>query len=442
MSENTAVVLGAGLTGSLLSIFLVRRGYDVKVIEKRSDLRKQQLGGGRSINLALSRRGKKALRQVGLDEEVNRIAIPMKGRMMHNEQGALTFQSYGKEGQAIYSVSRTHLNKILLNKAEEEGVKLLFDHTCTHIDLASNRCTIEYDGITHTEEAGMLFGADGAFSRLRGQMQRTPRYNYSQEYIDHGYKELDMPPAADGSFAMEPHALHIWPRGKFMLIALPNPDCTFTCTLFYPYEGEHSFEQINSPDEVEHFFRQYFPDLIPLMPDYKEQFFEHPTSSMVTIRCYPWSRGNNLLIGDAAHAILPFYGQGMNAGFEDCHVLDQLIGQHNGQWEEIIGEFQQLRKPDADAIAQLAADNFVEMRDFVADPAFLRRKEIESELQDRYPNDWLPLYSMVTFSDMRYSEALHRGIVQREIMDDYMRALNGSKPPDYEAIIQKLKTHD
>ncbi len=434
-------ILGAGLVGTLLSLYLKKRGYQVKVFEKRSDLRKSNNEGGRSINLALSKRGIKALEEVGVFADVKSVLIPMEGRMMHNREGNLTFQPYGKEGQHINSVSRSVLNEHLIEAAEQEGVQLCFDHTCTAVDLENTTISFEHNGKESTEHFDLVFGADGAYSQLRQAMFRTNRFNYQQFYIEHGYKELTIPPTESGDFAINPNALHIWPRGKYMLIALPNLDRSFTCTLFLPFEGDPSFETLTNKKSVQSFFEKTFADTLPLIENLDEEFFENPTSSLVTVKCYPWVKNNCVLIGDASHAIVPFYGQGMNAGFEDCFVLNKLLNEFDDNWDKTLNAYQQLRKEDGDAITDLALNNFIEMRDLVADDKFLLQKKIERHLQDAYPDKWLPLYSMVTFSDLRYSEALEIGKKQQAIMDEVMNRndiFENWESLDFEEIVNQL----
>jgi kynurenine 3-monooxygenase len=434
-------ILGAGLVGTLLSLYLKKRGYQVKVFEKRSDLRKSNNEGGRSINLALSKRGIKALEEVGVFADVKSVLIPMEGRIMHNREGNLTFQPYGKEGQHINSVSRSVLNEHLIEAAEQEGVQLCFDHTCTAVDLENTTISYEHNGKESTEHFDLVFGADGAYSQLRQAMFRTNRFNYQQFYIEHGYKELTIPPTESGDFAINPNALHIWPRGKYMLIALPNLDRSFTCTLFLPFEGDPSFETLTNKKSVQSFFEKTFADTLPLIENLDEEFFENPTSSLVTVKCYPWVKNNCVLIGDASHAIVPFYGQGMNAGFEDCFVLNKLLNEFDDNWDKTLNAYQQLRKEDGDAITDLALNNFIEMRDLVADDKFLLQKKIERHLQDAYPDKWLPLYSMVTFSDLRYSEALEIGKKQQAIMDEVMNRndiFENWKSLDFEEIVNQL----
>lgn len=422
--DEKITILGAGLVGALLGLQLAQLGYKVAVYEKRHDPRSTQHYAGRSINLALSKRGLKALEAVGLADGIKEAVIPMHGRVVHLADGSINFQAYGKEGQYINSVSRSGLNMLLIEAAEKAGVEFFFSHKCEEVNVAEK--VLVFQNPTEFKkhvDYDILLGADGAFSALRQEMQRLDRFNYSQEYIEYGYKELSIPPTASGDFAMEPNGLHIWPRGNYMLIALPNPDKSFTLTLFFPFEGKLSFASINTPEKALDFFKEQFPDALSLMPHGISEYFDNPTSSLVTVKCQPWVyEGHTALIGDAAHAIVPFYGQGMNAGFEDCFVLGQLVQQEKGDWTKVFGEFERLRKPDADAIAELALRNFVEMRDLVADPLFLLRKKIEQRIQTQFPDRWMPLYSMVTFSSLRYSEALHLGKAQdrvlQKILDD------------------------
>jgi len=423
--KKEITIIGAGLVGSLLSIYLAKRGHKVSIYERRSDMRREDMIAGRSINLALSDRGLLALEKVGLTDEIKKICIPMHGRQIHNVDGSITFQPYGKEGQYINSVSRGELNKQLMTIAEEHGVNINFNEKCTTLDWKNDK--IEFENTAGKQlpssKADIIFGADGAFSaaRLQHQLQHD-KFDYHQYYIDCGYKELSIPPNEEGEFALEPNALHIWPRKDYMLIALPNLDKTFTCTLFFPFEGELSFDKINTEEKVKQFFATNFADIVPLMPDYVNEFFTNPTSSLVTIKCFPWVKDDKFaLIGDAAHALVPFFGQGMNCGFEDCRILDELIEKNGDDWHKILSEYQTLRKPDADAIADMAANNFTEMRDRTADPKFLLQKKIEARLHENYPDKWIPAYSQVTFSPhIRYSDALARGNRQETIMQEVM----------------------
>lgn len=441
-------IIGAGLVGSLLSIYLSKRGYKIKLYERRTDMRKESVSAGRSINLALSDRGIKALEEVGIMNEIRMICIPMNGRYIHNADGTTAFQPYGKQGQFINSVSRGELNKKLIDIAEKYGAEIFFNHKCERIDWDRSTITFEIaDLIPQTVNFKFLFAADGAYSaaRLQHQLQHD-RFQYTQYYIDFGYKELNIPAGGDGKFKMEKNALHIWPRGNYMLIALPNIDGSFTCTLFFPFEGEPSFASLNTREKVRAFFEKTFQDAVPLMPALEEDFFINPTSSLVTIKCHPWIRGDRFaLIGDAAHAIVPFFGQGMNCGFEDCSVLNSLLEKHRDDWKKILSEYQELRKPDADAIAELALNNFIEMRDKVADPKFLLQKKIEARLHEKYPDKWIPAYSQVTFSpDMRYSEALERGSKQEAIMKEVMQQENIHEKWDdeklHEGIISQINS--
>ncbi|HYK45944.1 MAG TPA: NAD(P)/FAD-dependent oxidoreductase [Parafilimonas sp.] len=449
--EKSITIVGAGLVGSLLSIFLARRGYKIKLYERRADMRKNQVQAGRSINLALSDRGLLALQQVGLAEEIKGISIPMHGRYIHHIDGSTAFQPYGKEGQYINSVSRATLNIKLINVAEAHGVEIFFNHKCSSIDWNKNEIKFDVtsDSLNlkpQTSNFKFLFAADGAFSAVRLQHQlQHDKFDYQQYYIDCGYKELTIPATAAGDFAMRTNALHIWPRKNYMLIALPNLDKTFTCTLFFPFEGPLSFSNLDAEQKVRTFFEETFPDAVPLMPNYVQEFFDNPTSSLVTVKCFPWIREEKFaLIGDAAHAIVPFFGQGMNCGFEDCRILDELIEKYDGDWSVILNEYQTLRKPDADAIADLAVANFTEMREKTADPKFLLQKKIEGILHEKYPDKWIPAYSLVTFSPhVRYSEALKKGQWQENIMQHVMQTPGIEEMWNddalHESIIQKIK---
>ena len=427
--KKSVTIVGAGLVGSLLSIYLSKRGYKVNVFERRADMRLETMSAGRSINLALSDRGWRGLEGVGIADDIKKISIPMYGRFIHHKDGTNAYQPYGKDNQAIYSVSRADINMKLMDLAEQqENVNIQFNKKCTLINRKDLAITFE-DNVTKetsNSSADLLFGADGAFasSRLSIQLQ-SDRFEYNQHYIDCGYKELIIPAGKNGEFLLDKNALHIWPRGSFMMIALPNPDGNFTCTLFLPFEGEKSFSNLKTDKQVEDFFKSEFSDAFTLMPTLISDFKTNATASLVTVKCSPWVFDNKIgLIGDAAHAIVPFYGQGMNCGFEDCVVLNELIEKHNDDWDIIFPEYEQLRKPDGDAIADLAIANFVEMRDKTADPKFILQKKIEAKFSQHYPDKWIPLYSMVTYSPhIRYSTALKEGQKQQKIMDEIM-ALN------------------
>jgi kynurenine 3-monooxygenase len=427
--KKKVTIVGAGLVGSLLSIYLSKRGYKVNVFERRADMRLETMSAGRSINLALSDRGWRGLEGVGIADDIKKISIPMYGRFIHHKDGKNVYQPYGKDNQAIYSVSRADINMKLMDLAEQqENVNIQFNKKCTLINRKDLAITFE-DNLTKEtslNSADLLFGADGAFasSRLSIQLQ-SDRFEYNQHYIDCGYKELIIPAGKNGEFLLDKNSLHIWPRGSFMMIALPNPDGNFTCTLFLPFEGEKSFSNLKTDKQVEDFFKSEFSDAFTLMPTLISDFKTNATASLVTVKCFPWVFDNKIgLIGDAAHAIVPFYGQGMNCGFEDCVVLNELIEKHNDDWDIIFPEYEQLRKPDGDAIADLAIANFVEMRDKTADPKFILQKKIEAKFSQHYPDKWIPLYSMVTYSPhIRYSTALKEGQKQQKIMDEIM-ALN------------------
>ncbi len=421
--EKIAIV-GAGLVGSLQAILLAKKGYHVEVFERRPDMRNVKLIAGRSINLALSDRGWKALKMAGVDNKIKETAIPMYGRMMHAEDGTLTPQAYGKEGQAIYSVSRGGLNQTLMNLADKyDNVNFNFNKACKNVDLENNELT--FSDVETNEKTifspDRIFGTDGAFSAIRARLQKTSRFNYSQTYLKHGYKELCIPANPDGTHQIDKNSLHIWPRGEYMMIALPNIDGSFTCTLFFPFEGANSFESIKTEQDVLRFFNERFADAVPLMPDLVTEYFENPTSPLVTVKCEPWNYSDKIiLMGDASHAIVPFYGQGMNSGFEDCSVFEEMSANFDGDWAKLFEDFANERKPNGDAIADLAIQNFIEMRDKVADESFLLRKKIEKKLFTKYPDKWMPLYSQVTFSHIPYATANAQGKKQEKIMDVIM----------------------
>ncbi|MFN2439499.1 MAG: FAD-dependent oxidoreductase, partial [Chitinophagaceae bacterium] len=395
------------------------------------------------INLALSDRGIKSLKEVGIADAVLQIAIPMYGRHIHNADDSYAFQPYGKQGQFINSVSRRDLNCKLMALAEQHGTQIYFNKKCNTIDWNKNQVELEHTINNQRSNINfdILFGADGAYSTARlSHMVQHDKFDYQQYYIDCGYKELSIPAGGNGSFLLEKNALHIWPRQNYMLIALPNLDGTFTGTLFFPFHGEQSFENLSTEGAVKDFFTKTFPDVVPLIPDLKAQFFNNPISSLVTVKCFPWIRDDKFcLIGDAAHAIVPFFGQGMNAGFEDCSVLNNLMEKYDNDWKTILEEFQNLRKPDADAIADLAINNFTEMRAKIADPKFLLQKKIEAKLHEYYPDKWIPAYSQVTFSPhIRYSEALRNSQKQEAIMQEIMNEENIEEVWDSRNLLDKI----
>ncbi len=408
------IIIGAGLAGSLLACYLAQDGYSVSVYERRSDPRRAGYAGGRSINLALSVRGITGLAGAGLDTLVMRDeAIRMPGRMIHPlAGGAPVYQPYSHDANdAINSVSRGGLNIALLNAASAyKNIAFFFDHTCLDIDIDAPSATFATAGGTVTAKASLILGADGAFSPVRGRLQKTDRFEYSQTYLQHGYKELHIPATASGEYAMEPHALHIWPRGGSMMIALPNRDKSFTCTLFWPFRGEHSFANLQTREHVLSFFSQQYSDAVPLMPTLADDYAKNPTSSLVTVRCWPWQySGKVCVLGDSAHAIVPFYGQGMNAAFEDCLALATCLRAHKTDRVAALEAFEAQRKPNADAIADMALANFIEMRDKVGQPAFLYRKKIEQTIHAAFPGKVTPQYNLVSFSTVPYATAQQRG---------------------------------
>lgn len=437
--KNIAVV-GSGLVGSLLALYLKKLGHQVTVFDRRPDVRTIEFSG-RSINLAMSNRGWNALREMGIEQEVRELAIPLDKRAMHVNDRPVYFQKYGKKGEAIYSISRGVLNRKMIDLAETAGVNFKFEEKIWEVDLVEAKL---YSGKSEKGkwkeyDYDLIFGADGAFSRIRHKMQRQSRFNYSQHFIEVGYKELNIPPNKDGSHKLDKNSFHIWPRGEFMLIAMPNLDGSFTCTLFMPFEGENSFESVNSEVRAENFFTEYFPDIKHEISNLMRDFFKNPTSALVTMKCFPWTYGDKIaLIGDAAHAIVPFYGHGMNAGFEDISILKELVKEYRDDWSRIFKEYQEKRKPNADAIAELSYRNFLEMSSKTADENFLLRKRIEKRFAEKYQEKWIPLYSMVTFSDRPYSEALEIGDRQTAIMDEIMKMKDIDKKWDSKEVEQKI----
>lgn len=415
------VVAGGGLGGALVAVNLGQAGHEVTLYERRPDPRKSGKTQGRSINLAISTRGITALARVGLADRVLAVAVPMQGRMIHAADGRLTFQRYGTEvGQAIHSVSRAGLNRVLVEAAEElPGVGVRFGKRCVAADLDAASIDLEdvETGERATARADAVIGADGAFSVVRREMQKLDRYDYSQSYLGHGYKELVIPAGPGGSFLLEPNALHIWPRGGFMMIALPNRDGSFTCTCFWAWDGPNSFSALKTEDDVRRYFGATFPDALPLMPTLADDYFNNPTGSLVTVRCRPWRHlGKVALLGDAAHAVVPFYGQGANAAFEDCTVLAERIEARQGDLDAAFAEYEALRKANTDALADLAVENFVEMRDHTASRLFHLRKHMEKALHRLLPWWYLPLYSMVSFSTIPYAQARRRAARQDRIV--------------------------
>lgn len=405
------VVVGAGLGGSLMATLLSRAGHRVELVERRGDPRVGPADAGRSINLAISARGLHALEQVGLKERVLDLGIPLRGRMIHPVSGPLAFQPYGTGGQAINSVSRAALNQVLLGAAESAGAFVTWNRRCTGLDLPRGGAVTVNAGTGEDprHHEGLIIGADGAYSAVRGHLQRGDRFDFSQSYLTHGYKELSIPAGAGGSHVLEKHALHIWPRGGYMMMAMANLDGSFTVTLYLAHEGPDSFAGLDTPAALTEFFATRFPDAVPLMPDLAGEFFANPTGSLVTIRCRPWHHGGDaVLLGDAAHAIVPFFGQGANAAFEDCLALSAVLTRHSTDPGRAFAEYESERRPHADAIADLAIANFYEMRDKVASAWFRLEKRAEKWLHKLFPAWFIPLYTMISFTTIPYAEARDR----------------------------------
>lgn len=470
MTKQKVIIIGAGLSGSLLAIYLAKRGIEIEVYESRSDMRREETPAGRSINLALSNRGIAALKEIGLDEYMLAEAVPMHGRMIHAADGQTKLLPYsGRQGEYINSVSRAGLNVALMNEAEKyANVKFHFDEKLVDFDCKTGEARFESGKII---KGDTLIAADGAGSKVRDAMLHggVPRFDFSQKWLEHGYKELHIPPkpiwdlgfrisdlsspnanpksqipnpkSNDGAFQMEKNALHIWARRAFMMIALPNFDGSFTCTLFLAHTGETSFEQLTDEKSLLKFFEANFADAIPLMPTLVEDFFANPVGNLGTIKCFPWNvGGKSLLLGDAAHAVVPFYGQGMNASFEDCRVLNDLIERHGADWKIVFNEFTTERKENTDAIAQMAEENFYEMRDAVADPVFVRKRDLETKLEHEFP-DYFSKYSMVTFrEDLPYSVARQKGNAQDNLLMKICAEVDDVSQIDLNEIMSKIKS--
>ncbi len=444
-SSKNITLVGAGLVGSLLSMYLAKRGHKVEIYEKRSDMRKAGYVGGRSINLALSHRGFNGLKAMGLDEEIRKVGIPMYGRVIHQISGEVQYQAYGKDDEAIYSVSRGGLNKRLMELADEqENINIHFDERCYDVDIHRSIAHFENTQTQehHSVKSDLILSADGAFSAARLALQtKTDRFEYSQHYLDQGYKELTIPAGPNGEFLLEKNALHIWPRNSYMLIALPNLDGSFTCTLFFPFEGELSFASLKTSEQVKAFLAKDFPDVVALAPNIVEEYMANPNGSLVTVKCFPWVYQDKLgLLGDAAHAIVPFFGQGMNAGFEDCFEFGNLMDKHGDNWTALLDEFQHIRKVNGDAIADMAVENFIEMRDKVADQKFLLRKKIESKINRKYPENYVSKYSLVSFSTKPYRYALEMGFRQDALFEKVLAIPGIDSNWDSDETMLKIET--
>jgi kynurenine 3-monooxygenase len=441
--RDTATIIGAGLAGTLLAILLARRGHGVRIYERLADMRHSRIPAGRSINLALAARGIRALELAGVMEQVMPLLIPMRGRMLHAVDGSLTFVPYGqRDNEVIYSVSRPGLNRILLDAAEQAGVEIVFRCTAVAADFQHHCMVFRDESSSRLVELPMrrVIGADGAGSLVRRALVSEYEVPYSEDLLKHGYKELTLPPDADGRHRIEKNALHVWPRGGFMLIALPNLDGSFTVTLFLPHHGEDCFASLTDTARVDAFFARHFPDVRSQMPNLAGEFLQHPTGVMGTVRCERWSVEDRLLlIGDAAHAITPFHGQGMNCAFEDCRELVQMLGEAD-DWATSFRNFEQARRPQTDAIADMAIENYLEMRDTVRDPKFHLQKALSLELERRFPGRFVPRYSMVMFHDeIPYGLALERGRIQNKILAQLTRNANSIAVIDFEAAARLIE---
>ena len=435
-------MIGAGLTGPLLATYLAQQGYSVEIFERRPDMRKESISAGRSINLALSARGNHALKEVGLYDKIKPNTIPMKGRMIHDLNGNTHLQPYGqKENEVIFSVSRAHLNMELMTLAEETGnVTIRFNHQLLSADLEQNKLLFQLsDSLEKIEWSfNRVIGCDGSASILRKSIVEKADIQYVKKPLGHGYKELTIPPMKSGKFQIEPNALHIWPRGNHMLIALPNNDCSFTCTLFFPMIGKTSFETVKTEKDIFDLFQSQFPDAIKLIPNLVEDFQKNPTGDLASVYCKPWHLGDKaLLIGDAAHAVAPFFGQGMNASFQDCSTLAKLMDQNENDWNTIFNAFSSTQVENGHAIADMALENYLEMRDHVNDPEYKKRRNMELKLERMFPGQFIPRYSMVSFHQIPYAEVYQRGEKQFKIISDVLKADPSGQSID-KAMVEKM----
>ena len=427
MNKEKFTLIGAGLTGPLLATYLAQQGYSVEIFERRPDMRKESISAGRSINLALSARGNHALKEVGLYDKIKPNTIPMKGRMIHDLNGNTHLQPYGqKENEVIFSVSRAQLNMDLMTLAEETGkVTIRFNHQLLSADLEQNKLLFQLsDSLEEIElPFNRVIGCDGSASILRKSIVEKADIQYVKKPLGHGYKELTIPPLKSGKFRIEPNALHIWPRGNHMLIALPNNDCSFTCTLFFPMTGATSFETVKTEKDILDLFQSQFHDAIKLMPNLVEDFQKNPTGDLASVYCKPWHLGDKaLLIGDAAHAVVPFFGQGMNASFQDCSTLAKLMGQNENDWKTIFNTFSSVQVENGHAIADMAIENYLEMRDHVNDTEYKKRRNVELKLERMFPGQFIPRYSMVSFHQIPYAEVYQWGGKQSKIIRDVLKA--------------------
>ena len=435
-------MIGAGLTGPLLATYLAQQGYSVEIFERRPDMRKESISAGRSINLALSARGNHALKEVGLYDKIKPNTIPMKGRMIHDLNGNTHLQPYGqKENEVIFSVSRAQLNMELMTLAEETGnVTIRFNHQLLSADLEQNKLLFQLsDSLEEIElPFNRVIGCDGSASILRKSIVEKADVQYVKKPLGHGYKELTIPPLKSGKFRIEPNALHIWPRGNHMLIALPNNDCSFTCTLFFPMTGATSFETVKTEKDILDLFQSQFHDAIKLIPNLVEDFQKNSTGDLASVYCKPWHLGDKaLLIGDAAHAVVPFFGQGMNASFQDCSTLAKLMGQNKNDWKTIFNTFSSVQVENGHAIADMAIENYLEMRDHVNDTEYKKRRNVELKLERMFPGQFIPRYSMVSFHQIPYAEVYQRGEKQFKIIGDVLKADPSGQSID-KAMVEKM----
>ena len=435
--DKRIIVVGAGLVGSLLGVLLGKRGYQVDLYEQRSDQRTVDADSGRSINLALSSRGIKAFKDAGIYEKIKPLLIPMRGRMLHQADGAQQFSPYGqREHEVIYSVPRDELNNLMVNEAVvADPVHVIFNRKCVGVDFDNRTVKFEntVDGTVEEKAFDLIIGTDGAGSRVRRDLIPAVDGESTSEFLEHDYKELEIPASEGGSWQIEKEALHIWPRGGFMLIALPNLDGSFTVTLFLKKEGEPSFESLKDLESVQEFFNEHFSSAIPLMPELESDYFDNPAGILGTVKCSPWFHSDcGLIMGDASHAIVPFHGQGMNSGFEDCSELIRLLDGHDEDWAAVLPEFSKQRKPNTDAIADMAIENHITMQKGVNDPKYHLKKEVGFELERRYPESFIPRYSLVMFHNVPYAEAFRRGLIQSEILNELVDGVDEFEKVDFE----------
>lgn len=446
--SNSIAIVGAGLVGPVMALYLMKRGHQVTLYEKRKDIRQLKKNEGRSINLIITSRGLKALEELGIKQEVLAITVPVYGRMIHAKDGKQTYQPYGiNESECNYSVSRNELNKILLKIAIDQGAQVQFEHELEAIDFSQKSINFQTPEGNASYSYQRLIGADGAGSLVRKNLKtQQPSFQESIEPLGVNYKELLMPSLASGEYPLDQRSLHIWPRGSFMLMGLPNNDGSFTMTLYMPSTGDNSFAQLNSDEKLFSFFKQEFPDCLSFLPNLAQDFKQNPTGHLATVRCDPWHLADQVvLIGDAAHAIVPFFGQGMNAGLEDCTLLNNLLEQENDDWSKTLENFTQEQKTNADAIAQMAIENYHEMSSHVADPKFLLKKQVEQILRVNFPADFVNRYALITYSLVPYKVALEAGIIHQEILNELCASIDIATDVDLELaknlIAQKIPRH-